>query len=107
MFTTFCWEHETRKIKETAIKDFLTGLYNRRYFFDTGKTLFTRSKREQVSVVCAMIDIDFFKNINDTYGHAFGDFVLRHFSRLLAGIIRETDILARYGGEEFAGIPDR
>lgn len=90
-----------RKIKETAIKDFLTGLYNRRYFFDTGKTLFTRSKREQVSVVCAMIDIDFFKNINDTYGHDVGDVVIQQIATLINDKMRTIDIVARFGGEEF------
>jgi len=88
-------------VREAAIKDFLTGLYNRRYFFDMGKKLFASAKRESLSILCCMIDIDFFKKVNDTYGHDAGDIVLQEVSSILKNRMRETDIVARIGGEEF------
>lgn len=90
-----------RKIKETAIKDFLTGLYNRRYFFDAGEKLFSDSKDKQRSLVCAMIDIDFFKKINDSYGHDVGDLVIQQVATSINKRMGTTDIVARFGGEEF------
>lgn len=90
-----------RKTKEDATKDHLTGLYNRRYFFDAGDKLFSSSKRNQISLVCAILDIDFFKKVNDTHGHDVGDLVIRHVATLLTESTRNTDIVARLGGEEF------
>lgn len=90
-----------KQIKEASIKDFLTGLYNRRYFFDSGETLFASSKREQIHLVCAMVDIDFFKKVNDTYGHDVGDLVIQQVATLLQDRTRATDIVTRFGGEEF------
>lgn len=90
-----------RLIKESAIKDFLTGLYNRRYFFDAGGGLYANAKRDNVSLVCAMLDIDFFKKVNDTYGHDAGDEVLKHVASAIQKRMRKTDIVARLGGEEF------
>ncbi len=89
------------QIKEAAIRDFLTGLYNRRHFFDAGETLFTTSSREQTNLLCAMIDIDFFKKVNDTHGHDVGDLVIQQVSSLIQSKMRDTDIVARFGGEEF------
>jgi len=94
-------EKQNEQLKELAIRDGLTGLYNHRYFQEILNREFALAKRNKTDISCFMIDLDYFKDINDTYGHAFGDFVLRHFSRLLERGIRETDILARYGGEEF------
>ncbi|MCK5192445.1 MAG: diguanylate cyclase, partial [Desulfobulbaceae bacterium] len=90
-----------RLIKESAIKDFLTGLYNRRYFYDAGGGLYANAKRDNVSLVCAMLDIDFFKKVNDTYGHDAGDEVLKHIASSIQKRMRKTDIVARLGGEEF------
>jgi len=90
-----------RIIKESAIKDFLTGLYNRRYFYDAGGGLYANAKRDNVSLVCAMLDIDFFKKVNDTYGHDAGDEVLKHVASSIQKRMRKTDIVARLGGEEF------
>lgn len=90
-----------RQIRETAIKDYLTGLYNRRYFFDSGETLFASSRREQIRLVCAMLDIDFFKKVNDTHGHDVGDLVIKQVATLMQDRMRATDIVARFGGEEF------
>lgn len=91
-------------IRETAIKDHLTGLYNRRYFFDMGAKLFGNANRKHFDLVTAMIDIDYFKKVNDQYGHAVGDKVLRHVSAIMANHFRSTDVVARLGGEEFCVI---
>ncbi len=90
-----------RKLKETSIRDPLTGLYNRRYFFDAGQKFHSCAQRESLTLAAAMIDIDFFKNVNDTYGHKAGDEILKHVSEGLMGRFRGSDIVARYGGEEF------
>lgn len=87
--------------KDSAIRDYLTGLYNRRYFFDAGGTLYENAKRKNLSIVVAMLDIDFFKKINDRYGHHAGDLALKEMAEVLSKNIRKSDILARYGGEEF------
>ena len=88
-------------ILELSIKDHLTGLYNRRYFFEAGAQAFARARRQKSSLVCAILDIDFFKKINDSYGHDVGDLVLRQLSNLLQEGFRASDIVARFGGEEF------
>ena len=98
-----CIENLTliKKIKESAMKDFLTGLYNRRYFFDQGKKLYTRTAKEGEALCCAMIDIDHFKKVNDTYGHDVGDRVIQGVARILLEGVGQDDIVARIGGEEF------
>ncbi|MBF0610117.1 MAG: diguanylate cyclase [Magnetococcales bacterium] len=88
-------------LKNAAIRDFLTGLHNRRYLFDVGRQLHSSARRGQITLTIAILDLDFFKKVNDTYGHDAGDEVLKSISRLLAGFFRETDVVARTGGEEF------
>ncbi len=88
-------------LKTLAETDFLTNLYNRRHFFRIGKILLDSSDRNKMDLVVAMIDIDHFKKINDTYGHDMGDVALRKISDLLKESFRKTDIVARFGGEEF------
>ena len=90
-----------RKILDAATKDFLTGLFNRKYIFETGNKLFDNARRKNVTISVAMLDIDFFKKINDTYGHHIGDLALKHIAAILSQQLREGDILARMGGEEF------
>jgi diguanylate cyclase (GGDEF)-like protein len=90
------------RLKETATRDFLTGLNNRRFFFDAGQAQFAAMKRGQATVTAAMIDIDFFKKVNDTWGHDGGDAVLKAVARTLRAACRQTDLVARFGGEEFA-----
>lgn len=105
--TEFKLLESNRKLQELSIKDSLTNLYNRRHTFHVMEIEFNRAKRYQKSLSCLMIDIDYFKNINDLYGHPFGDKVLVHFSSFLLNMIRSTDIVSRYGGEEFLVIlPD-
>ena len=89
------------EIKEMAFKDALTGLYNRRYFFDIAEKMFLTSKREEKEISILMCDIDHFKKINDTYGHQTGDIIIKKVASILAQNIRKNDIAARYGGEEF------
>ena len=88
-------------IRTSALQDFLTGLSNRRYFFMTGEKLYASAKRDNLSLVCAMFDIDFFKKVNDTYGHESGDLVLKQVAQTMQNRMRKTDIVARLGGEEF------
>ncbi len=90
-----------RRLRDAAVRDFLTGLYNRRYFFDFGHKLFANAARKNITLTCAMIDIDYFKRVNDTYGHDVGDVALRHIADILAHRLRESDLVARIGGEEF------
>ena len=90
-----------KKLKDATIKDFLTGLYNRKYIFEAGEKLFNNAKRDNIKLTTAMIDIDHFKSINDTHGHHIGDLALQHVSSLLNNELRDGDILARIGGEEF------
>lgn len=89
------------EMAELTRRDFLTNLYNRRYFFDVGSKFYENYKRENIKVSIAMIDIDDFKNINDTYGHNIGDLVIVTLSKILTNILRTTDIISRFGGEEF------
>ena len=89
------------KVNYMAITDVLTGLYNRRRFHDVLSTEYERAKRYAVPFSLVMLDIDYFKKVNDTYGHSVGDVVLREVATILKNSIREIDTAARYGGEEF------
>ncbi|NRA82931.1 MAG: diguanylate cyclase [Gammaproteobacteria bacterium] len=89
-----------KKIKEAANRDYLTKLYNRRYFFNVAEKLFRSAKIDDTELTVALIDIDYFKKINDTYGHDSGDAVLVELSNLLNKTFNKYTV-ARYGGEEF------
>ena len=95
---------DERRAQRLAITDGLTGLYNRRYFEERLDEEIHRSRRYDRPMSIIMIDIDFFKQFNDTCGHLKGDDVLRQLSHILQDHTRETDITARYGGEEFVMI---
>lgn len=84
-----------------SLTDALTGLYNRRHFNAELEREFMRSKRYGGDLCIAIIDIDFFKKINDTYGHLCGDYVLKEVAYLILENFRKTDMVFRYGGEEF------
>ncbi|WP_035239072.1 diguanylate cyclase [Desulfobacter vibrioformis] len=91
-----------KKLRDAAIKDPLTQLYNRRHFFDVGERRFAESKQHRTPLTVTMVDIDFFKKVNDTYGHDGGDVALKHLSGLLLETMEEeSHLLARFGGEEF------
>ncbi|WP_338114204.1 diguanylate cyclase [Thiorhodococcus mannitoliphagus] len=88
-------------LAEQAVRDSLTGLYNRRYLDETLPREFARAKHEGYSLTVAMLDVDFFKRINDTWGHPVGDEMLKALAKRLREGVREGDIVCRYGGEEF------
>ena len=90
-----------KKLRLASTTDFMTGLFNRKHLFDTGKKLFQNAQRKNIKLSAAMIDIDLFKRVNDTYGHQVGDLALIHIADILKQELREGDILARMGGEEF------
>jgi diguanylate cyclase (GGDEF)-like protein len=94
--------HKASILHNMATTDVLTGLLNRREFNRRIAEEVARAKRHKSSVTLALFDIDFFKKINDTYGHAAGDEILRELGELITVNIRSCDIAARYGGEEFA-----
>ncbi|MCL2689683.1 MAG: sensor domain-containing diguanylate cyclase [Chitinispirillia bacterium] len=90
------------KAQHQAQTDSLTGLYNHRRFFEMAEAEIQRSTKQQQSLCAMMFDIDFFKQVNDTFGHSTGDQVLTSIAALCRQIFRESDIVGRYGGEEFA-----
>ncbi|WP_136810389.1 diguanylate cyclase [Desulfosediminicola flagellatus] len=89
-------------LNEAVIRDYMTGLHNRRYFFDLGQKLFASAIKKNTPLAVAMLDIDHFKKVNDTYGHDAGDTTLIAFCELLKKYTSDVDIIARMGGEEFA-----
>lgn len=94
-------ETAQEELKTLAITDPLTHLYNRRYFTDASNTFFNLSLRYKKPLSLIMIDIDKFKNINDTFGHPNGDKVLIELAKILQTSLRKSDFVCRYGGEEF------
>lgn len=94
-------EEEKSKLQEQAVRDPLTGVFNRRYLDETLPRELSRAQREGYPVTVVMLDLDHFKNINDQYSHAAGDEVLRALGALLKSGARSGDMVCRYGGEEF------
>lgn len=90
-----------QKMHELAIRDSLTGAYNRLYFHQKLEEALAKAKIENRELSVVMFDIDYFKRINDTYGHLFGDIVLKSLSDIVKGLIGSPDVFARIGGEEF------
>src|SRR5437588_4204901 len=84
--------------------DSLTGVLNRRAFLDHADGEWVRHRRHNHSLSCAMIDVDGFKRINDTFGHAAGDALLQHIGALLRATLRASDLPARLGGDEFVAL---
>jgi diguanylate cyclase (GGDEF)-like protein len=93
--------HHAYSMEKLASIDDLTGLQNRRAVLQSGADEFGRSVRFNRDLCCLILDIDHFKDINDNYGHATGDEVLKAFANMLANTVRQADILGRIGGEEF------
>ncbi|MBX3615815.1 DUF484 family protein [Nitrosomonas sp.] len=90
-----------QRLKEISYQDVLTQAYNRRYFDLRFKDEIARCIRWDDDLICMFLDVDYFKKINDTYGHQIGDLVLRRMVSLIKEQVRSCDIVARYGGEEF------
>jgi diguanylate cyclase (GGDEF)-like protein len=93
-----------KKLKYLAKTDSLTHLYNRRTLFEKGAEAVKLAKNEKQSLSVILLDVDFFKNINDNYGHDIGDEVIKIIAELGSETMRSRDLFARLGGEEFAGI---
>lgn len=90
-----------QRFKDLSLKDPHTGLYNYRYLSERLKKELGRARRHDLPLSVVMIDIDYFKSINDVYGHSYGDRILKDFSSFLKDFVRDTDVVLRYGGEEF------
>ncbi len=95
---------DNNRLYEESMVDTLTGLYNLRYFQEKLLQEFKKAKERGTKLAVLMIDVDFFKKFNDTYGHAVGDTVLKQVAQCIAKTCRENDTPARYGGEEFVVI---
>lgn len=91
----------TEKLKDTSLRDGMTGLYNRRFLEEFIGQVMSQAQREGETYSVMMLDVDFFKMVNDTYGHDVGDKVIVEIGKLLKNSIRESDLAIRYGGEEF------
>ncbi len=95
------------QLREQALRDPLTGLHNRRYLFEMAPGLLELARRQASPLCVALMDLDHFKLLNDTYGHQAGDLVLQRFATLLTQILRRSDVICRHGGEEFVAVmPD-
>lgn len=99
--------HNFHRSLELAVTDSLTGLYNRRYMFNHLDAILQRARMDYKPVCVMIMDIDFFKPVNDTHGHDVGDEVIKEFAHRIATGVRGVDLACRYGGEEFVVVmPD-
>jgi two-component system cell cycle response regulator len=96
------YEDLLKKVQQLAVTDPVTGLFNRRYFQEALEQEFSRFQRYSTPFSCLMLDIDHFKQVNDTFGHEAGDHVLRELGKTIQLQLRQMDLLARYGGDELA-----
>jgi diguanylate cyclase (GGDEF)-like protein len=101
VYNSLAMVENTRAIKRAAYTDALTGLHNRLYFFAHAPAAFAAAGAQNASVAVVMMDVDFFKKVNDTHGHAAGDVVLCHVSHLAQSVFGQHMLLSRFGGEEF------
>ena len=96
-------EHSaSRQLYEYSMRDPLTGIHNRRYFDQRLNEEFAYALRHRSPMSVFLVDLDYFKRINDTWGHPTGDRVLRHAAEIVQRCVRKEDVAARFGGEEFA-----
>jgi diguanylate cyclase (GGDEF)-like protein len=91
----------SRRMLEASTRDVLTGVYNRRHFHSRLEAELSYAKRHGTGLACIVLDLDYFKAVNDTFGHAAGDAVLRAVGGAISRCVRTEDLAARYGGEEF------
>lgn len=103
IIASFCIENTINRARllRSGFTDVLTGWNNRRYLSVRIGEELARARRDRTRLVCLMLDIDHFKRINDTYGHAAGDVVLKELAQRIESQVRASDVAARYGGEEF------
>jgi diguanylate cyclase (GGDEF)-like protein len=103
VIASFCVENALNRARllRSGFTDVLTGWNNRRYLSVRLGEELARARRDQIGIVCLMLDVDYFKRINDTWGHAAGDLVLRELAQRIESQVRASDVAARYGGEEF------
>jgi diguanylate cyclase (GGDEF)-like protein len=94
------------RLSQLATTDALTGIANRRHAMEMMETMATRAQRKNEPLGVIMLDIDFFKKVNDRYGHPVGDLVLKEIAQVLQANAREYDLVARFGGEEFVVLCD-
>ena len=90
-----------KDLENAAYIDSLTGIYNRKHFFELAVVEINRARRQNQTIYTAMLDLDFFKRVNDTHGHMAGDVVLKNTAEIIQQTIRAYDLVGRYGGEEF------
>jgi diguanylate cyclase (GGDEF)-like protein/PAS domain S-box-containing protein len=90
------------ELHELAIRDSLTGIFNRRHFFDLAEKAFMHARRYKRPLSALIFDLDYYKNVNDHYGHLIGDQVLHDLAQRCVAVVRQHDIFGRYGGEEFS-----
>jgi diguanylate cyclase (GGDEF)-like protein len=103
IIASFCIENAVNRARllRSGFTDVLTGWHNRRYLTVRINEELARARRDRTSLVCLMLDIDHFKRVNDTWGHAAGDAVLQELAQRIESQVRASDVAARYGGEEF------
>ncbi|PCH58908.1 MAG: diguanylate cyclase response regulator, partial [SAR86 cluster bacterium] len=99
-------EEQQQHLERIAMTDQLTGLYNRHYLMDVAQKKIASIKRHSVKLSLIVIDIDFFKKINDAHGHTMGDLILTQVGGLFKELTRDEDVVARIGGEEFVILLD-
>jgi len=92
------------RLKRQGLTDTLTAINNRRFFDQRLKEEMERASREGIPIACLLLDVDHFKNVNDSHGHQTGDHVLREVAGLIRAQLRGSDVLSRYGGEEFSAL---
>ncbi len=103
VIASFCVENTVNRARllRSGFTDVLTGWHNRRYLNVRLKEELARARRDRFGIVCLMLDVDHFKRVNDNWGHAAGDAVLRELAHRIESQVRASDVAARYGGEEF------
>jgi diguanylate cyclase (GGDEF)-like protein len=103
IIASFCVENTVNRARllRSGFTDVLTGWNNRRYLSVRLVEELARARRDRSGLVCLMLDVDHFKSVNDTWGHAAGDTVLRELAQRIESQVRASDVAARYGGEEF------
>ncbi|RLA77881.1 MAG: hypothetical protein DRG78_16395 [Epsilonproteobacteria bacterium] len=102
LYRHYLLKKSNKELEQLATTDHMTKLHNRRYFSETTEYILALARRNDTQMSALLLDIDKFKNVNDTYGHKVGDDVIILLANLLRKMTRESDIVCRYGGEEFA-----